>query len=134
MGTQFFNDVRLWAEQCPQIESVLLVGSWARGENRASSDVDLVVLTEAKDAMLRDLSWTERFGRVARQQLESYGACTSVRTCYQDGCEVEFGFVLPSWADEPLDGGTARVLRDGYRVLADRSGRFARLVIPPLVE
>lgn len=134
MGTQFFNDVRLWAEQSPQIESILLVGSWARGKNRASSDIDLIVLTEAKADMLCDPSWTARFGRVVKQQTESYGACTSVRVWYQDGREVEFGLVLPSWADEPLDSGTARVLRDGYRVLADRTGRFASLSIPPLVE
>ena len=130
MDTAIFKEISQWAEESPRIESVLLVGSWARGENRASSDIDLVVLTDAKEELLRDQSWTARFGRVARQQTESYGACTSVRVWYQDGREVEFGLVLPSWADAPLDGGTARVLRDGYRVLADKKGRFARLAIP----
>lgn len=130
MDTAIFKKISQWAEESPRIESVLLVGSWARGENRASSDIDLVVLTDAKEELLRDQSWTARFGRVARQQTESYGACTSVRVWYEDGREVEFGLVLPSWANAPLDGGTARVLRDGYRVLADKKGRFARLAVP----
>ncbi len=136
MDTAIFKEISQWAEESPRIESVLLVGSWARGENRASSDIDLVVLTDAKEELLRDQSWTARFGRVARQQTESYGACTSVRVWYQDGREVEFGLVLPSWADAPLDGGRrgccatvtacSPIKRDGSRVWpfpARRGGR-----------
>ncbi len=129
---QFLKDAAAWAVQDARLESVILVGSHARGTNHAGSDVDLVILTADKAGMLRDPSWTARFGRVKRCQVESYGACTSVRVWYENGPEVEFGLVLPSWAAAPLDPGTARVLRDGYRVLSDRAGHFAAPEIPPL--
>lgn len=128
----FFSDIRDWAAEAPQIESVILAGSYARGTNHAGSDVDLVILTADKAGMLRDPSWTARFGNAVKRQIEEYGACTSVRVWYEDGPEVEFGLVLPSWAAAPLDPGTARVLRDGYRVLSDRAGHFAAPEIPPL--
>lgn len=132
--TAFFQAVRDWAAQNPQIDSVILVGSHARGTNHAGSDVDLVVLTAEKPSLLRDRGWTAQFGGVLREQVEEYGACTSVRVWYEDGREVEFGLVLPDWAAVPLDEGTAGVLRDGYRVLADRAGHFAALEIPPLAQ
>lgn len=129
---RFLEAVKTWAAEDARLESVLLVGSHARGTNHAASDVDLMILTAAKDAMLRDQSWAARFGRVKRSRVESYGACTSVRVWYENGPEVEYGLVPPSWAGSPLDPGTARVLRDGYRVLQDRAGHFAAPEIPPL--
>lgn len=129
---QFFAAVRDWAKETPEIESIILAGSHARGTNHAGSDIDLVILTAAKAAMLRDQSWTARFGDAARRGVEDYGACTSVRVWYADGREVEFGLVPPGWAAAPLDAGTARVLRDGYCVLSDRAGHFDAPEIPPL--
>lgn len=128
----FFSAIRDWAAETPQIESVILVGSYARGTNHAGSDVDLVILTADKAGMLRDRSWTARFGSAVKSQVEEYGACTSLRVWYEDGREIEFGLVPPSWIAAPLDSGTDHVLRDGYRVLSGRAGHFAAPEIPPL--
>lgn len=57
----FFSAIRDWAAETPQIESVILVGSYARGTNHAGSDVDLVILTADKAGMLRGRSWTGTF-------------------------------------------------------------------------
>jgi hypothetical protein len=58
-----------------------------------------------------------------------YGACTPRHVVLEDGLEVEFGFVRPSWADcSPIDHGTRRVLSDGCRVLYDPDKRIANLL------
>ena len=102
--------LRQWAQKETSIESVILVGSWARGTNRPDSDMDLCILTA--------------------RQTEYDGACTSVRVWYEGGTEIEFGLVEPSWIALPLDEGTRQVLSDGYCVLYDRAGHFANPLLP----
>lgn len=110
-----------------RIEAVIVVGSYARGTNREDSDLDVVMITTDKAAMVEHPDFTERFGTIARMQTEYYGACTSIRVWYENGPEVEFGLVEPSWLAEPLDAGTHRVLSDGYRVIVDKKGSFEGL-------
>lgn len=74
--------------------------------------------------MVESPDFVKLFGPIARQQTEYYGACTSVRVWYDNGLEVEFGLVEPSWIALPLDAGTREVLADGYRVLLDKKGYF----------
>ena len=76
-----------------RIEAVIVVGSYARGTNREDSDLDVVMITTDKAAMVEHPDFTERFGTIARMQTEYYGACTSVRVWYEMGLEVEFGVV-----------------------------------------
>lgn len=119
--------VKLFAVRTSHLESVLIVGSYARGTNRKDSDLDLVFVTRDKAGMVADQSFAEQFGPVARRQTEYYGACTSVRVWYRDGKEVEFGIVEPSWISKPLDEGTRKVLSDGYRVVLDKKQYFKGL-------
>lgn len=49
----------------------------------------------------------------------------SRRVHYREGPEVEFGLTSPAWAHLPLDAGTVRVVRDGFRVLHDPDGLLA---------
>jgi predicted nucleotidyltransferase len=98
------------------------VGSHARNDAAQNSDVDLVILTDAPRAFLRDRSWAETFGRVVSQNVEDYGKLVSLRVHYEHGVEVEFGFAEPSWAAAPLDPGTCEVVSGGIRVLFDRCG------------
>lgn len=123
----FLAQLKQWAAEDPKITALLVVGSYARGTNKADSDLDLVILTSRKADMVKGPSFVARFGDVERQQTEEYGACTSVRAWYRDGREIEFGLVEPSWASVPLDSGTHRVLSDGYLVLADKEGLFTDL-------
>ena len=45
-----------------------------------------------------------------------------------DGVEIEVGLTAPSWADtDPLDSGTARVVREGFSIVFDPDGLLARL-------
>ena len=126
----FFQTVRLWAQKHPQIQAVLLAGSYARGTFREDSDVDLCILTVNPETFWKDSRFPSLFGQPVKSQVEFYGACTSLRVWYGDGKEVEFGFMEPSWIQTPLDPGTRQVLQDGYQILWDPQGCFSKPGIP----
>ena len=123
----FLAQLKQWAAEDPEITALLVVGSYARGTNKADSDLDLVILTSRKADMVKGPSFVARFGDVKRQQTEEYGACTSVRAWYRDGREIEFGLVEPSWIALPLDPGTRQVLSDGFWIILDKKGYFRKL-------
>lgn len=127
MLTEFIEKLRQFTLSDPDILTTLIVGSCARGTNTPSSDVDVVIITNNKPGMVADQHFTEQFGTVSRSQTEYYGACTSVRVWYDNGLEVEFGLVEPSWMDRPLDAGTHRVLSDGYKIIEDKGTLFQNL-------
>ncbi len=120
MFEEFFHELKEYARNTSHIESVLIVGSYARGTNKERSDLDIVIITSNKAGMIANRDFIQEFGVVYRQQTEYYGACTSIRVWYKDGKEVEFGIVEPSWISMPLDAGTSQVLSDGYKIIIDK--------------
>ena len=127
MFEKIFSDLREYAERTSHIESVLIVGSYARGTNKENSDLDIIIITSNKSDMITNQSFTREFGEVYKQQTEYYGVCTSIRAWYSDGKEVEFGIVEPSWISTPLDSGTYQVLSDGYKLIVDKKRYFENL-------
>lgn len=89
--------------------------------------MDLVILTDEKEKFLETPRYFACFAPVCRENVEFYGRCTSLRVFYENGPEVEFGFVDSGWADLPLDAGTRQVLSDGYRVLVDKVKAFDKV-------
>lgn len=127
MLEKFLTELKEYAENTSHIESIIIVGSYARGTNKENSDLDIVVITSNKSGMIANQDFTKEFGEFYKQQIEYYGACTSVRVWYKDGKEVEFGIVEPSWISMPLDIGTYKVLSDGYKVIIDKKRYFEDL-------
>lgn len=127
MFEKFLSDLKEYAESNSNIESVLIIGSYARGTNKENSDLDVVIITSNKSDMITNQHFTQEFGEVYKQQTEYYGACTSIRAWYSDGKEVEFGIVEPSWITIPLDTGTYQVLSDGYKLIVDKKQYFKNL-------
>jgi predicted nucleotidyltransferase len=124
------RSVVAWADACPDISGVAVVGSWARDEPRMDSDLDLVVLTTDKQRYLSDGSWVaDALGDEAEiVRTQDWGQLTERRIATASGFEVELGFVDPSWAvTEPLDAGTRSVVCNGCLVLHDPVGAFERL-------
>jgi predicted nucleotidyltransferase len=116
------TSVAHWARDRADVVAVAIVGSWARGEADMDSDVDLVVVTSAKDLYIASESWiTEALGSngdIVRTQ--QWGPLTERRVRIASGLELEFGFVDPAWADtHPVDAGTASVVRSGLIPLED---------------
>ncbi len=111
-----------WAEGRADVVGAALVGSHARGDARPDSDVDLMIVTVSAHAYVTDTDWVETFGEPQGVAVEQWGTVTSVRVHYADGTKVEFGVTTPEWVQtSPVDPGTARVVRDGFRILLDRS-------------
>jgi len=131
---EFLKRATEWAQSDLRVDALLLVGSHARGEATASSDVDLVIITESRAPLLRERGWAIAFGTIERSVEEDWGAVRGLRVWFENGLEVEFGLAEPDWLAEPLDPGTAEVVRRGYRLLFDRSGsltiRLRNLVGP----
>ena len=124
---KFIKDIEAWVEKDTHIESIIIVGSYARGTNKETSDIDLCIITTNKDEMIEKQDFVKIFGEFEKKQTEYYGACTSIRVWYKDGLEVEFGIVEPSWIAMPLDDGTHKVLSDGYKVIIDKKLYFGNL-------
>ncbi|NJL71265.1 MAG: nucleotidyltransferase domain-containing protein [Candidatus Competibacteraceae bacterium] len=123
---QVRQNIIRFASSHPDIIAVLLVGSYARHEERPDSDIDLIVLTDRKQQMIEQTDWTEEFGSTDRKTREEYGEITSIRAEYSN-CEIEFGIGLEKWIAIPLDPGTREVLQDGYEVIYDRNGKLNRV-------
>jgi hypothetical protein len=66
------------------------------------------------------MEWTQRFGKVTRQQRENYGKVRALRVWYSGGPEVEFGFTDITWLASPLDEGTRDVISGGMQILFQR--------------
>lgn len=124
---KFILKVKEWGEISDSIDSIILVGSYARGDNTPDSDIDLCILTSDKEKYLNNPKIFSLFGKIEDYQLEDYGKLTSIRVWYNEGFEVEYGITDISWIDLPLDSGTREVLSDGYKVIVDKKKRFCKL-------
>ena len=120
--------LRKWAQGRPDVVAVGLVGSWAQGDARMDSDVDVVVLTENRAPYLEDDAWVYEMGGVELVWTRRWGPMTERRFVLPSGLEVELGVAPPSWAaTDPVDEGMRRVVTDGMSVVYDPKGILARL-------
>ena len=111
------------------MKALLLIGSYARGEAREDSDIDLVLLTDQPNKYLDDVTFARAFGITEKIEKEYWGRVTSLRIWYQDSFEVELGVTTPDWiTGRPLDSGTLRALTDGAKVLIDNIGGIEELI------
>ena len=128
MIENFINALKDFSANTSYIESVIIVGSYARGTNKESSDLNIII-TPNKSEMDRNQDFVQSFGEVYKKQTEYYGACTSIRVWYKNGPEVEFEIVEPSWIEKPLDTGTSKVLSDGCKIVIDKKDYFENLIL-----
>ncbi len=117
---EFVDGFLRWAQVQADIQAVTIVGSFARGQARPDSDIDLVILTDRPRKYLQNPGWAWLFGPVERHQIEDYGKLTSLRVWYVGGPEVEYGITSRRWLDLPLDTGTRQVIEDGLLILFER--------------
>lgn len=125
----FLDNVKNCAKDNDMINAVVLIGSYAREEQRDDSDVDLVIISTTPKLFLEDEDFINNFGKVTKTQKEDYERVTSIRVWYEDGMEVEFGITSPLWISKPLDEGTLKVLKDGYKVVLDKKNYFTNMVL-----
>ena len=116
------HKVTRWAEAQPEILGLALVGSQARNEAQADSDIDFILLATEPHKFIDDSKWLKNFGSVKSHTLEDWGLVTSLRVFYHEGLEVEYGLTSREWASEPIDEGTRRVILNGMQILLDKTG------------
>lgn len=125
---EFIEAVKLWATSKPDVHAVALVGSYARGAARITSDIHLIIILDDPRSYLENTNWLQSFGMPERQHLEDYGSVTSLRVWFRDGKEVEFGLTTPAWIKSPLDEGTRQTIRDGMLVVFEREPTLRALL------
>ncbi|PWU17193.1 MAG: hypothetical protein C5B48_16295 [Candidatus Rokuibacteriota bacterium] len=127
VAEKFLERLRRWADAREEIRAVVVVGSFARGEARPDSDVDVVLLASEPSVYISDTTWVSTFGSAKAISCERYGRVTAVRVFYGGGLEVEFGIAPADWASAPVDPGTEEVSRHRILVLLDRDGDVTAL-------
>ncbi len=111
--------ITAWAASCADVRAVAVVGSWARRDAGMDSVVDVVVLTDATWRYVESNDWIESAvgERASVSRERDWGPLLKERRLLLgSGLEIEFGFASLSWAStDPLDEGTAGVIRNGCR-------------------
>lgn len=125
---KFLLDFTIWIKRQSEILAVALVGSYARGDEKSDSDIDLVIITDNTKVYLDDDRWAENFGRVTELKKEDYQLVQERRVFYDNGLEVEYGITTPEWVKiDPVEPGTRKVITDGAKILYDKSGILQNL-------
>jgi uncharacterized protein len=123
-----------WVNAQASLRALAIVGSWARGDARPDSDLDLLALTNdigswatsAERLCDPELGLTEQ--TIATAQSEVHGVARSWRMLLGTSV-VELTFADTSWANAcPIDWGTWRVLSGGVKVLVDKDGLLEALL------
>lgn len=130
-----------WSLKREDIRALALVGSWARGDARQGSDVDLVLLSDRADEYRHRQEWIaeiefESAGyRVASSEDATYGVVWSCHIALVPNGAAELTFAPCSWARADIvDAGTRRVVKDAFRIIVDKGGMLANLVAVVMSE
>jgi len=134
-ATAIISAVAGWAIERDDIRAVALVGSWARGNPRQASDIDLLLLSDRAAEYRRRRKWlTEIKFENAGYRLRSsdsavYGVVWSWHIRLLPAAELELTFANCSWTRiDPVDSGTRCVVTDAFRIVLDKDGILKRLV------
>lgn len=122
-----FNEFKEWLEHQNDIKGVAVVGSYARGEHNSKSDLDLIIISTNKDFTLSIIKSDFHYSGIKSCSLEEWGILTSLRVFYDNGLEVEYGVVTYQWVSEPLDEGTKNVVKNGFKIIAEKENTFSSI-------
>jgi uncharacterized protein len=127
--------VARWAIERADIRAMALIGSWARGTPRHTSDIDLLLLSDRVHDYRRRQEWLTEIDladagyRLHSRESASYGAVWSLHLHLLPAAEVELGFAACSWArTEPVDDGTRSVVKDALRIIFDKDAMLSKLM------
>jgi uncharacterized protein len=123
-----YEKLKAWVVEQPAIRAIGIAGSWARGDAKESSDVDVLLLTASPDQYVESDRWLEGLLPFPIIRREQFGVITERRVLLPSGLEVEFGIGPLAWASTtPMDEGTRQVVSVGFIVLYDPDAMLARL-------
>jgi hypothetical protein len=123
-----------WVAEDDNLRALALCGSWARGNPRADSDLDLIVLTSPQAVadrarLVTTIPFTDEGYQLQTYRWVTYGVVHSAHITLARSIEVELSFAALNWADTtPIDEGTRRVVTDAFAILVDKDQALATLV------
>jgi uncharacterized protein len=127
--------VAAWVRARDDVRALALVGSWARGNPRPASDVDLLVLSDCAEGYrtgrerMSEIDFARAGYSIKSSNNVSYGAVWSRHIHLHPAGEVELTFAVCAWASvAPIDQGTRAIVSDAFRIIVDKDGSLARLV------
>jgi hypothetical protein len=116
------------------LRAMAICGSWARGNPRPDSDLDLLIIAEDPDSLHRRQNWIREFKfsdagfEYVNHKTARYGVVWSAHIELKPDAELELTFGGESWASvDPTDPGTLDVVRDAFTILVDKDGVLQRL-------
>ena len=124
-----------FAQGNADVIAVGLCGSWARGNAKSDSDIDLLILVRNKSKFkktnwIKDLAFEKINEKVEHFKDKIYGLVWSRHIFLNSKAQIEFSFAESSWANtENLDKGTHKVVSDGFKIIYD-----PELILNKLVE
>ncbi len=127
LGLERITLIQQWLKGENEILGALLIGSYARGDQREDSDIDLIFVVEDPKAWIETTQWVKRFGPVMSHTQELYEEVMALRVYYKDNVEIEFGFVEKTWLSKPIKETTREALNGGYKILFDKQDVFDNL-------
>ena len=114
---KFFADLITWAKQSSDVKAIAVVGSYARNQQKADSDIDLIIIVSEVEKLFNDTKWLSNFGSYVDKEIEDYGLITSLRVFYSFA-EVEFGIGTKEWIEAgKIEGETKQVIDSGFKSL-----------------
>ena len=116
-GRMFIENVKAWSLHNELVQQVLVVGSYARGEARPDSDVDVIILCTSPALLLQRREWMRTFGEVQDASQTQYHTLTTLSVRYATGLNVEFGVTGVGWLDQLDCAEVGAVLQTGARWL-----------------
>jgi uncharacterized protein len=129
------DTIRRWVEERDDLRALALVGSWARGNPKSSSDLDLIIVANSPEAYhvpskwLRSIHFAKAAFEIRRYETCAYGSVWSCHIYSEPEAEVELTFAAPAWACiDPIDPGTRSVVADAFRAIVDKDGTLSRLL------
>jgi predicted nucleotidyltransferase len=129
MVQNLLKEIKNWAHKNNDLDSLLLVGSYASNKARQDSDIDLVLIFNDLNKYVNNLDWIKEFREIVKYEIEYWGRVISVRAWYKNGIEVEFGITSTEWSEIPVDNGTFRVVSNGSKILVDKSKKLRQLLL-----
>jgi hypothetical protein len=122
-----------FVESHDDLRALGLAGSWARGNPRPDSDLDLIIVAGNPDTWRRCQHWV---GELAFAQAglhyddhstATYGAA-SAHVKLNPEAALELTFVPKALASfDPIDPGTLHILADAFTIIVDKDHLLARL-------
>jgi predicted nucleotidyltransferase len=111
------------------LRGMAVCGSWARGNPRPDSDLDVLIVAQNPDSLRRDQKWIRDLNfsdvgfRYVGHKTARYGVVWSAHIELEPEAKLELTFAKESWASvHPIDQGTRDVVMDIARVSASSSG------------